>query len=113
MSNLTHQLVTIAKKMQYHFSLKGRPLTYQEVFANDGALPGLMKRADQLAALCLGNDLGTSYSDEEAALLGMTVTLNDYTPDSLRILCIIDVLYEIIRMSPDPSQVSLDELLYD
>lgn len=111
--DLSHKLVNIAKKMGYHFTLKGRPVPYTEVFAAAGLLPGLTKRADQLASLCLGYGLGASYEEVEESLLGAKVTFDEFTPDVLRLFCITDVLYEIIKMAPDPDQIALDELIYD
>jgi intracellular multiplication protein IcmS len=111
--DLSEKLKNIAKKMGYHYSLKGRPLSYTEVFSDKGLLPGLSKRADQLASLCMGYGLGASYEDVEATLLGVQVTFDDFTPEVLRIFCITDVLYELVKTSPDPSLVPLDELMYD
>lgn len=111
--DLAAKLTNIAKKMGYNYTLKGRPLAYSEVFSDTGLLPGLAKRADQLASLCLGYGLGASYEDIEESLLGVKVAFDEFTPDVLRLFCITDVLYEMAKMSPDPSQVSLDELMYD
>ena len=110
---LASKLTNIAKKMGYHYTLKGRPLSYSEVFSDTGLLPGLAKRADQLASLCLGYGLGASYEDVEESLLGVKVTFDEFTPDVLRLFCITDVLYEMVKTSPDPSQIPLDELMYD
>ncbi len=107
------KLCSIAKQMGAHFSLKGRPLTYEEVFADTGLLPGLARRADQLASLCLGYGIGATFDDVEDSLLGIKVAFDEFTPDTLRMLCIMDVLYEMIKMSPSPEEVSLDELMYD
>lgn len=111
--DISAKLVNIAKKMGYNYTLKGRPLSYVEVFSDKGLLPGLAKRADQLASLCLGYGLGASYEDVEETLLGVEVSFDEFTPDVLRIFCITDVLYELVKMSPDPNLVSLDELMYD
>lgn len=111
--DLAAKLTNIAKKMGYNYTLKGRPLAYSEVFSDTGLLPGLAKRADQLASLCLGYGLGASYEDVEESLLGAKVTFDEFTPDVLRLFCITDVLYEMAKMSSDPNMVSLDELMYD
>lgn len=110
---LSAKLKNLAKKMGYNYTLKGRPLSYSEVFSDTGLLPGLAKRADQLTSLCLGYGLGASYEDEEETLLGVKVTFDEFTPDILRLFCIVDVLYEMIKTSSDPNLVSLDELMYD
>jgi len=41
------------------------------------------------------------------------VTFDDITPNTLRILCITDVLMEIVKASPSKTTISLDELMYD
>jgi len=93
--------------------LKGRPLSYEELFAENGLLPGLSKRADQLLSLCLGYGIGANYEDKEDSLLGVKVLFDDFVPDVLRIFAIIDVLCEIVKTSPDSNRVPLDELMYD
>lgn len=110
---LSSKLINIAKRMGHNYTLKSRPLSYSEVFSDTGLLPGLAKRADQLASLCLGYGLGASYEDLEESLLGVKVTFDEFTPDVLRLFCITDVLYEMVKTSPDPNQVPLDELMYD
>ena len=111
--DISAKMIAVAKQMNVQFSLKGRPITYKEIFADVGLLPGLTRRADQLASLCLGYGLGASYEDVEKALLGVKVVYNEFTPDIIRLFCLTDVLTEIVKMSSMRDQVSLDELLYD
>lgn len=113
MSELADKMIAIAKRIGVHYSLKGRPITYDEVFTDSGLMPGLAKRADQLCSLCFGYGIGASFEEVEQSLLGSRVKFDDFTPEVLRILCLTDVLYELIRMSPSQDPVSLDELLYD
>lgn len=110
---LSTRLVSVAKKLGYNYTFKGRPIAYGEVFAETGLLPGLMKRAEQLSSLCMGYGLGASYEDDEAGVMGRKVTLDTFTSDVLRLFCITDVLLEIAKTSSDPSLVELDELIYD
>jgi len=110
---ISKKMAQIAKKMTLSFTFKGRPITSTEVFAASGLMPGLAKRADQLASLCLGYNLGASYQDDETALLGISVSFDHYTPDVLRLFCLLDVVNELARMSPDRGNVSMDELMYD
>lgn len=111
--NLNKKLEAIAKKIGSTFTFKGKVLPPAEIFADTGLLPGLAKRADQLAQLCFGYGIGVSFEDMEQAVLGNKVTFDEFTPEVLRLFTIVDVLYEIIRSSADPHAVSLDELLYD
>lgn len=113
MEELQKHLGTIVSHMNVTFTLKGSPITMNELFSETGLLPGLAKRADQLASLCFGYGLGTTYNDVEKSLLGTAVEFDTFTPDILRLFCIVDVLHELVRNSPERQVVSLDELLYD
>jgi intracellular multiplication protein IcmS len=106
-------LCRIAQHLNIHFTLNGRPLRYEEVFSEVGLLPAIARRADQLCSLCLGYGIGVSFDEFEDSPLKIKVTFDDVTPATLRYLCITDVLCELRRMSSSPSQVALDELLYD
>lgn len=111
--DFTGKMSAVAKQIGVTYTLKGRTVANAEVFGVAGLLPGLVKRADQLSSLCFGYGLGATYDDAEASLLGVKVTFDEFTPDTLRLLCVTDVLYEIVRASPSSTEVSLDELLYD
>lgn len=113
MNELQLRLIGIVKQSKKTFTLKGAPLSYEDMFAETGILPGLAKRADQLCSLCLGYGLGIKVEDDDKGLLGVRVKFDEYTPDILRIFCVIDSLYDMIRMSPSANDVPLDELLYD
>jgi intracellular multiplication protein IcmS len=112
-SSLEKKLATIAKNMKIHFNFKGKPISYQNVFSNIGLLPGLAKRADQLALLCLGYGVGITLEDTDKSLLGQKVKFDAYTPEVLRLLYITDVIHELAKSSPSKDAVALDELLYD
>ncbi len=111
--DITKKLVAVAKHLKVTFTFKGQPIPYNEVFAEAGLLPGLTKRANQLASLCLGYGLGATFEETEGALLGNKVVFDDFTPDVLRLLCITDVINELIKTSPNKEAVALDELMYD
>jgi intracellular multiplication protein IcmS len=113
MINLEKKLTAIAKQMGVTFSLKGSIVSYKDIFSDTGLLPGITKRADQLAQLCLGYGLGATYEDVEGALMGVKVNFDEFTPEVLRLLCILDVLYELVKSSPTRDEVSMDELMYD
>ncbi len=111
--NLSRKLEAVAKNIGSTFTFKGRVLSPAEIFADTGLLPGLAKRADQLAQLCFGYGIGATFEDMDKAVLGSKVTFDEFTPDVLRLFTIVDVLYELVRSSADPQAVALDELLYD
>lgn len=111
--DITKSMVLIAKKLDAKFMLNNHPIKYEEVFSPTGLLPAMVKRADQLSTLCLGYGLGASYEDAEGALLGSRVLFDEVTPNALRLLCLTDVVYELIQGGPSPMQTPLDELMYD
>ena len=113
MSNFEKKLAAIAKRLNVNFTLKSSVIAAKEIFSDTGLLPGLTKRADQLAQLCLGYGLGATYEDVEGALLGVKVNFDEFTPEVLRLLCILDVLNELVKTSPMRGEVPLDELMYD
>jgi intracellular multiplication protein IcmS len=113
MLDISKKLVAIIKKMRVSFTFKDRPIALEDVFSETGLLPGLTKRANQLSSLCLGYGLGASFEEVEGALLGNKVIFDEFTPDVLRLLCITDVVNELVKNSANRELVSLDELMYD
>lgn len=111
--DLSKKLMVLAKAMKVNFTLNSKPISYEKVFAVDGLLPGLARRADQLCSLCLGYGIGATFEETEGATLGTKVSFDEATPNILRLLCISDVLSEIIKSSSSTDTVALDELMYD
>lgn len=107
------KVMAVAKHMGKSISFKGKGLSYEEAFSPSGLLPGLTKRADQVAQLCFGYGLGAKYEDDEQSLLGSKVIFDEHTPDTLRLMGIIDVLFELMKTSPDEHTIVCDELMYD
>jgi len=99
--------------MGVKFTLNDNPISPEEVFAETGLLPALARRADQLCSLCLGYGIGVTFDEATNALLGVKIVFDDITPNILRLLCITDVLNEIIKMAPSKTTIALDELMYD
>lgn len=106
-------MIKVARAMGGRYSLNGRPMTMDEVFALNGLLPGIARRADQLCSLCLGYGIGVTFEEEEGAVLGVKVVFDDITPHVLRVLCMVDVLNELMRGTPKGDMTAMDQLLYD
>lgn len=111
--DISDLIVKIVKTMGVRFSLNSRPMTAAEVFAPTGLLPAMTKRADQLSSLCLGYGIGATFEETEGTILGVKVIFDDMTPNSLRVLCIMDVIHELSQSVPRGEMVSLDQLMYD
>lgn len=113
MNKLSKQCCVLAKTLKANFTLNGNPIPYKDVFAENGLFPAIAKRAEQLCSLCLGYGLGAIFTNEEKSMLGVTLSFDEMTPDALRLLCIADVISELIYTGASRTTTSLDELLYD
>ena len=111
--DMSVQLGKVARAMGVRFSLNGRPMTIEEVFAPAGLLPAIARRADQLASLCLGYGIGITFEEAEGSVLGVKVMFDDVTPNVLRMLCVADVLNELTAATPRGEMAPLDQLMYD
>jgi intracellular multiplication protein IcmS len=111
--DISEQMIKVARLLNGRYSLNGRPMTMEEVFAPTGLLPGMARRADQLSSLCLGYGIGATFEEAEGTALGVKVIFDDITPNVLRLLCLIDVLNELMKGTPHGDMTSLDQLMYD
>jgi len=111
--DIRKQMALIAANMNAKFYLNDRFVTFDEVFSDTGLLPAIAKRADQLCSLCLGYGLGVTFEESESALLGNRVVFDEVTPNVIRLLCMTDVLNELIQGAPSRDYTPLDELMYD
>lgn len=111
--DMSEQMIKVARQLNGRYSLNGRPLTMEEVFSPTGLLPGIARRADQLSSLCLGYGIGVTFEEAEGSTLGVKVVFDDITPNVLRLLCMIDVLNELMKGTGRGDMTSLDQLMYD
>lgn len=111
--DISSQMIKAARLLNAQFSLNGRPMTMEEVFAESGLLPGIARRADQLSSLCLGYGIGVTFEESEGSMLGVKVIFDEITPNTLRVLCMLDVLTELMKGTPRGEMTSLDQLMYD
>lgn len=111
--DISQCMSVIAASMHAKFYLNDRFVSLEEVFSVTGLLPAITKRADQLCSLCLGYGLGATYDETEGALLGTRVIFDEVTPNVIRLLCMTDVINELIQGGPSRDYTPLDELMYD
>lgn len=111
--DISQCMAVIAGSMNAKFYLNDRFVSYEEVFSVTGLLPALAKRADQLCSLCLGYGIGVTFDEAEGTLLGTRAIFDEVTPNVLRLLCITDVISELIQGGPSRDYTPLDELMYD
>jgi len=110
---LVQQICAIAKTLRCNFMLRDQPISIEQVFAETGLLPAIIRRADQLCSFCLGYGLGVSFEEAQGGMLGVRVKFDEATPNSLRLLCAADVIIELMQHAPSRDMTPLDDLMYD
>lgn len=106
-------MALIADQLQIKFSLNNKFITSSEVFAENGMFSAIIKRADQLSSFCLGTGLGIKFENATSGIMSTKAVLDNTVSNAYRIMCMIEILYELMESSPNPRQLALDNLLYD
>ncbi len=107
------QICAIARTLRCNFTLRDQAISIEQVFAETGLLPAIIRRADQLCSFCLGYGLGVSFEEAQGGMLGVRVKFDEATPNSLRLLCAADVIIELMQHAPSRDMTPLDDLMYD
>ena len=110
---IVEQICLVAKALHCNFTLREQPITIEQAFAENGLLPAILRRADQLCSFCMGYGLGVSFEEAQGAMLGVRVKFDEATPNSLRLLCATDVIIELMQHAPTREVTPLDDLMYD
>jgi intracellular multiplication protein IcmS len=105
--------VAITKILQCKFEMYGNSVPAEKVFSPEGMLPSLFKRAENLSLFVLNKPLGIYFEKYTQGMSGIKVTWDDTVPNSYRILCLLDILVELLQESGTKKIVRLDSLLYD
>lgn len=111
--NVKNIMLSIAKELNLKFKFKNALISSEDVFSETGLMPAIATRADQLSQLCFGYGIGMKVEKVESAKLGKSVIFDDVTPDTLRYLCLLDVMIELQKLSTEGDSVVLDELEYE
>lgn len=109
--NIAKQIIAIAKAINCKFTIKNEEIAVEKAFGILGLLPAVVRRADQLCSFCLGYGLGVTFDRADNSMLGVSVCFDDKVPISLRLLCVTDVLLEIVNASSSSQVVPLDSLV--
>ena len=107
--DLTKLCKALAVRSGVSYTYRGRDLQDEEVFSPFGLLPAILKRAESLSLMCLGQGLGVSFKDVEKSMLGYTVEINDDDRHFLQHLCVMDVMEELHKTANN-GKVDLNEL---
>lgn len=114
LSSLSQACIAYAKAKDVSFVYKQKPLSYEEVFADFGILPGMLKRANKVSSVCLGSSLGGTFPKEERSYLGYKVELHSLAFSlPIVMLFIVDVLEAVIGGAGPGGKVVLDEFSYE
>ncbi len=106
-------MALVADRMQLKFTINNKPLTSMEVFAEHGMFPAIIKRADQLSHFVLGTGLGIQVEQAGSSMMGTKAVMDDSVSNAYRIMCMTEILCELMESSPNPKQLALDNLMYD
>jgi intracellular multiplication protein IcmS len=112
-ANIVQQICSIAKVLRCNFTLRDQPVSIDQVLSDIGLLPAILRRADQLCSFCLGYGLGVTFEEFQGGMLGVRAKFDDATPNSLRLLCVSDVIIELMQHAPSRDTTPLDDLMYD
>lgn len=111
---LSQACIKYAKSKGVSFLFKNKPLSHEEVFADFGVLPGVMKRANKVSSICMGSSLGGVFPKEERSYLGYKIELPDLSfPLPVVMLFVIDVLESVVGAAGPGDKVVLDEFSYE
>lgn len=106
-------MALIADQMQIQFTINNRNITSLEVFSPNGMFSAIIKRADQLSSFCLGSGLGVTFEENKTNMIGTNAVLDNNVSNAYRIMCMTEILFELMESSPIPRQIALDNLMYD
>ena len=106
-------MALVADRMQIKFTINNKPLTSMEVFAANGMFPAIIKRADQLSHFCLGTGLGITVEEAATSMMGTKAVMDQTISNAYRIMCMTEILCELMESSPNPKLLALDNLMYD
>ncbi len=113
MVNFGKTLGLVAQEMKIGFTLHDKPVAVEGVFAETGLLPAFMRRADRLCNFCMGYGLGVTFDPAENSQLGIKAVFNNEVPNVLRLMCAVEILFELAEAARNRASIPLDDLMYD
>lgn len=106
MLDLSTVLSKLASRYNKPFIYRDQTLEIEKVFALDGALPLLIKRANLLADFLFGRKLDVALASDPEALTGERVKVMPEQSLFVLVMLIYDVLEELV-VSGSGSQIEL------
>lgn len=113
-NDITKQMISLCKTIGARFSMNDNILTLEQVFDYSGALPLIARSAEELSMMCLEYGIGAQIEEMDGTMFGYKVAFDDDTPNSLRLLFLIDIILDLANGAADAhGTIPLDSLLYD
>ena len=94
-------LTKLAEKNGKKFTYQGEELPLERVFAFDGGLPLLVRRANTLGDFLFGRQLQISFKDDPEALTGEKIVLGDSQEAFILVMLLYDMLEEMVVNAAD------------
>ncbi len=114
LKSISEKLTKYCKTNQWSFVLRGKECSHDEMFADFGVLPGMLKRAEKFVILCEGKTIGVEFVDDEKTLLGYKAKLESSPlSEPVLMLYLLYVLDNIVSAGHNNNEIQLDQLTYE
>ena len=94
--DLAQVMLFVSKKINRKFTYQGKDYPLERLFALDGVLPILARKASSLSEFLFNRSLDINYVDAPEGLTGEALKLSDRENAFLVIMLIYDSLEEIV-----------------
>lgn len=94
--DITKVMVYVAKKTNKKFSYKGKQYPIEKLFALDGVLPILARKASSLSDFLFNKSFEVNYVDDPQSLTGEVLKVSDRENRFMLLMVMYDVLEEMI-----------------
>lgn len=89
-------MVSVAKKTGKKFTYQGKDYPLDKLFALDGVMPILARKASSLNEFLFNKSFEVNYSDTPDSLTGETLKISDKENMFMFVMIIYDILEELI-----------------
>lgn len=96
-------MVSVAKKTGKSFTYQGKQVPLEQLFALDGVMPILARKASSLNEFLFNKSFDINYSDAPDSLTGEAIKISDKENMFIFVMVVYDALEEIISNSDQGS----------
>jgi hypothetical protein len=97
--DVTKVMVSVAKKTGKKFTYQGKDYPLDKLFALDGVMPILARKASSLNEFLFNKSFEVNYSDAPDSLTGELLKISDKENMFMFVMIVYDVLEELIWLS--------------